>query len=367
MQETAAPPVRYYPELGSWVIAGHDAAQAALGHPGLSSRTAENGIYLPTDMREECADLLDVIGRWFVLLDGEAHTTGRRAVQRMFSPGRMRRIQEEIRSIVARAVEEFPKDGAGDAVTHLANVISARTMAHLLGLHDVPVDRLHEWAGALADFLAASYRRDFAVRAQQAVREMGRALSSVDDEDSIWNLAVGDDRDRLATCSMVLFGGLETTASLIGLSLWYVLENDLSTMVRAPEATAATDSLIERVLELYPPLGHVARTAVTDLEMAGCPIAAGDLVLVSLTGNDPFSAGAARPGRPPAHVPNGARPDHLAFGHSMHYCMGATLARMEASMLLSLFCERFPTARVGAVKWSRNRTYRGLAHLRIEL
>ncbi|MGW1671588.1 cytochrome P450 [Streptomyces sp. NPDC002324] len=359
--------MRYYAELGSWVIADRFTAQVALGHPGLSSRTAEKGIYLPPDMHEECAELLDVIGRWFVLLDGEAHTTGRRAVQRMFSPGRMRRVQDEIRDIVARAVDEFPEGGTQDAVTCLANVISARTMAHLLGLHDVPVERLHEWAAALADFLAASYRRDFAVRAQQALHEMGQALSSVDDEDSIWNLAVGDDRDRLATCSMVLFGGLETTASLIGLCLWYVLENNLIALVNDPDAGAATDSLIERVLELYPPLGHVARTAVTDLKVAGCPVAAGDLVLVSLTGNDPFATGAARPDRPAAHVPDSARPDHLAFGHSMHYCMGATLARMEASTLLSLFCQRFPTARVGEMKWSRNRTYRGFSHLRIEL
>ncbi|MET7802177.1 hypothetical protein [Streptomyces decoyicus] len=71
-----------------------EAAQVALGQSALSSRTADAGSYLPADMKEECAELLDVLSRWFVLLDGEQHTAARRGVQRMFSPGRIRKLQE---------------------------------------------------------------------------------------------------------------------------------------------------------------------------------------------------------------------------------------------------------------------------------
>ncbi|MCF3178970.1 cytochrome P450 [Streptomyces polychromogenes] len=367
MSVSAASSVRHYPELGSWVVADRDAAQAALGHPSLSSRTLEAGNYLPDDTREECAELLEILGRWFVLLDGDEHTAARRGVQRLFSPGRIRRLRDEIRSIVVQALDEFPQDGTGDAASGLAEVISARSMARMLGLRPTDAGRLHEWAGALSDFLATSYRRDHAVRAQRALREMGEYIKeSADDADSIWSLTSGDDQDRLATCSLMLFGGLETTAALMSLSLWYVLENGLAEPVRDPAGSDEVEAVIERVLQLYPPLGHVARTAVADMELDGCPIAAGDLVLVSLTGHDPFRADPA-PARPAAHARGARRADHLAFGHAMHYCMGATLARMEAAMLLTLFCERFPAARVREITWGRNRTYRGLEHLHIEL
>ncbi|MFF1779373.1 cytochrome P450 [Streptomyces virginiae] len=359
--------VRYYRELGSWVVADRDLAQGALGHPALSSGTLDAGSYLPADTRAQCAELLDVLGRWFVFLDGDEHTGARRAMQRLFSPGRIRRLGDEIQAIVVQALEEFPQDGTGEAVSRLAEVVSARSMARMLGLRPTDAGRLHAWAGALSDFLATSYRRDHALRAQQALREMGAYIrESADDPDSIWSLTGGDDRDRLATCSLMLFGGLETTASLMGLSLWYVLENGLAAVVRDPGESAEVEAVVERVLELFPPLGHVARTASADLEVGGCPIARGDLVLVSLTGRDPFE-GQRGPARPPAHTRGGRRSDHLAFGHAMHYCMGATLARMEASLLLRLFCERYPDARVRDAVWGRNRTYRGLSRLLVEL
>ncbi|MFE9827038.1 cytochrome P450 [Streptomyces sp. NPDC005791] len=343
-----------------------DTARAALGQSALSSRTADGGSYLPDDMKEQCAELLDVLSRWFVLLDGEQHTAARRGVQRMFSPGRIRKLQESIEEIVEDALNEFPQEGIGDAMPQLAGVISARTMALMLGLEKTDSAQLHGWARAIADFLAASYRRDFAVRAQDALRDMGEFVKNSDRADSIWNSTSGDDRDRLATCSLMLFGGLETTAALMGFSLWYVIENGLISVV-ADEANATeTAEIVERVLELHPPLGHVARTAEKRVEMNGQAMAPDDLVLVSLTGHDPFDPPAC-PAHPAPHTGGGRRTDHLAFGHGMHYCMGAPLARMEATALLTQFTQRFPDARVQDLTWSKNRTYRGFDHLNIRL
>ncbi|MFG2313329.1 cytochrome P450 [Streptomyces sp. NPDC048566] len=366
MPENTTVPVRYYKELGSWVVSDKDTAQAALGQFGLSSRTADAGSYLPEDMKEQCAELLDVLSRWFVLLDGEQHTAARRGVQRMFSPGRIRKLHESIEEIVEEALDEFPQEGVGDAMPQLAGVISARTMALMLGLEKTDAAQLHGWARAIADFLAASYRRDFAVRAQDALRNMGEFVKNSDRADSIWNYTSGDERDRLATCSLMLFGGLETTAALMGFSLWYVIENGLTQLVADEAHATETAEIVERVLELHPPLGHVARTAETRVEIEGQAITPGDLVLVSLTGHDPFDPPAC-PVHPAPHTGGGRRTDHLAFGHGMHYCMGAPLARMEAAALLPRFARRFPDARVQDLAWSKNRTYRGFDHLNIRL
>ena len=85
-----------YDELGCWVVADHDAAKAAFGHPALSSRTLRAGYAdrIPATARESAVDLVDVLGRWYVLLDGEAHRAARRAMAPVFAPGAIRRFEE---------------------------------------------------------------------------------------------------------------------------------------------------------------------------------------------------------------------------------------------------------------------------------
>ncbi|MFF1691681.1 MULTISPECIES: cytochrome P450 [unclassified Streptomyces] len=363
--ETAA--VRHYQDLGAWVVADKETARAALGDTSLSSRTVENGFYLPAAVRAECAELLDVVSRWFVLRDGEDHLAARRAIQPLFSPGKIRRLRGDVDSIVEQALDELPGSGVVDVVARLTEQVSARTLARLLGLPATGADEMHRWARALAAFLAASYRKDHAFAAQEALREMRtRFEGGTSGEDTIWNRVDGSPQDRLATCSMILFGGLETTTSLMGTALWYVLENGLVEQVTGAAGAAEAESVVERVLELYPPLGHVARSADTDVELGGCPVSQGDLVLVSLTGHDPFETEPPL-ASPPRHTPDAPRPDHLAFGHGMHYCTGAALARLETVALLDAFARRNPRARVADRTWGTNRTYRRFDRLGVDL
>lgn len=361
MSDSTSAPGCYRHDLGSWVIAG-DGARSALADPVFSSRVMSTGFHLPRAARAECADLLETLGRWFVMLDGDEHRAARRKVGGMFSAAGTRRLREEVSGIVADAVDGFARSGGGDAVAGLAAEISARAIGHIVGLPDVPTERLHGWARAIADFIAASYRVDRARRAQEAVREMGAAMAEVDGAGAIWALAGDSDRDRLATCSMVLFGGLETSASLIGMALWYALENELTGTLAAEDAEA--DSVVEQVLAFRPPLGHVARTATGTAAVGGAHIPAAAPVVVSLTGRDPF-APADAPDHAPAHLPGRPRVEHLAFGVGPHFCVGAALARLEATLTLREFATRCPNARALSFRWNSNRTYRGLEHLEI--
>jgi cytochrome P450 len=359
--------VRYYDDLDCWVVWG-DTAREALEDRRLSARTFDvaNLRYLPADMHEPNAHLIETLRRWFVLLDGKEHLTARRPIQPLFSPRRIRTLRDTVHTIIETALEEFDASGTGDAAPDLANKISARTVATVLGLPDIDDATLHGWARALADFLATSYRRECAVRAQEALREMEEFIGNTPDGgDELWAGFGGDDGDRLATASMMLFGGLETTAALIGFSLWYMLGHQLQGGVAASPNGEEATAIVERVLELYAPLGHVARVAAEDTALAGHRIARDELVLVSLNGRDLFDS-PALPDRPPTHH-GGYRVDHVAFGHGVHYCVGAPLARLTATTALTLFARRYPDARVRDVRWRRNRTYPGFEHLYLTL
>lgn len=352
-----------YDDVGAWVVSAHDAALAAFGHPELSSRTlhAAYADFIPVSDRSRFAHLVDVLGRWYVLSDGDRHAAARRAVAPVFSPGAIRRFTATLDDIAARAVGAFVAGGGGDAVGALADVMSARTMAALLGLPECEPARLHTWAAALAAFFATPYRRACAKAAQDALVELADVVSR-SGGDSLWARTDGDDADRLALCSLMVFGGLETTAGLMGVCLWYMLGNGLTGEVAGPDGATVAAEVVERVLAALPPLGHVARVAAADTVVGGCPVRGGDLVLLSLTGTDPLVP-VVRPRVPPAHEPG--RPPHLAFGHGRHYCSGAPLARAEAVALLRRFAAAAPDAEVTAAVWGGNRTYRGFDELLI--
>lgn len=360
------PTARYYEDLDCWVVWG-DTARSALENRRLSSRTFDvaNLSYLPTDMHDRTAHLTKTLRRWFALLDGAEHLAARRTVQPLFSPRKIRGMAGAIHTIVEGVLAEFDERGSDDAATDLANHVSARVVAHVLGLSDIEDATLHGWAGALSDFLATSYRRDCAERAQQALWEMEEFINARATEGGIWAASDDEDTDRLATSSMILFGGLETTSALVSFSLWYMLGHGLQDEVAASETGEEATAIVERALELYAPLAHVARIAVEDTDLAGCPIARDQLVLVSLSGHDLFDA-PPLVDRPAPHCEH-YRADHLAFGYGLHYCVGAPLARLAATTALTLFARRHPEARVREVRWRKNRTYRGFAQLNLDL
>src|SRR5439155_279876 len=123
-------------------------------------------------------------------------------------------------------------------------------------------------------------------------------------------------------------------------------------------------AVVEEVLRYDPPVQLTARVAGNELEVAGAEVAAGSIALLLL----------AAAGRDPAANPDPDRfdlrrssPRHLAFGHGIHFCLGAPLARLEAQLALAEFARRFPKAALadGQLRYRDAVTLRGLAELRV--
>ena len=141
----------------------------------------------------------------------------------------------------------------------------------------------------------------------------------------------------LGTCFLLLMAGIDTTWSSIGSSLWHLSTHldDRDRLVAEPDLLPTA---IEEFLRAYAPV-TMARIASEDTELGGCPVSAGDRVLL------PFPAGNRDPemfDRPDEVLIDRAKNRHAAFGVGIHRCLGSNLARMELRVAIDEWLNRFP-------------------------
>lgn len=351
--------------LECWVVSDPVLARVVLNHQGFSSQTSTRlgELYMTEESRQEHRDLTEFLRLWFVHTDGDEHAALRKPLQRPFSAATIRSLGAQIDTVVDGCLDDLAADVRHDAVPTVAEGVSGRVMGHLVGVPQEPAV-LHTWSRTLSGFIAAMYRRDQAEAAHRVMVEMTNALEL---SPAVAGFPRDTPQDRArttATWAMMLFGGLETTASLIGSCLLAVLDDpNLWGLVRA-DRQGEIESLVESVLEKRPPLRNVGRVVARDFEFEGATLRRGDLVLVSLAGGGLFDADLSD------LAPVAERADrHLVFGHGVHYCIGAPLARLEAATVLRRFARRFPDAALAenAVEWGPNLAYVGLDHLFLEL
>ncbi|MFD1147290.1 cytochrome P450 family protein [Saccharothrix hoggarensis] len=351
--------------LECWVVSDPALARRVLNHRGFSSQTSKRlgELYMTEESRREHRDLTEFLRLWFVHTDGAEHAALRKPLQRLFSASHTRSLGARVEEIVDACLDDLVADPRHDAVPTVAEGVSGRVMAHIVGVDREPAV-LHTWSRTLSGFIAAMYRRDHAEAAHRVMLEMVDALQSSPALEG-FSRDTPEDRARTnATWAMILFGGLETTASLLGSCLLAVLEDPARWDRVREDRPGEVESLVESVLERRPPLRNVGRVVAHDFEFEGARLSEGDLVLVSLAGGGLFDGDVSDL----APVPERAD-RHLVFGHGVHYCVGAPLARLEAATVLRRFTRRFPGAAVvdNGVEWGPNLSYVGLDHLFLDL
>ncbi|MFG3586509.1 cytochrome P450 [Streptomyces sp. NPDC047990] len=376
------PPLAWDEGLECWVVADPRLARQVLNHPGFTSGTFERSfqLYMTEAAREEYRELTEFLRLWFVQADAPEHTALRRPVQRVMSASYVRSLAPRVEEFTEECLDALAAGTPHDIVPAVADGISGKVMAHVVGVAEPP-EVLHRWARTLSLFIGAMYRRDHAEHAHRTMVEMTEALSRATAPKAFPQESPEDRARTTATWAMNLFGGLETTSSLLASTVLDVLgEPPVWDAVREQRPGAA-EEFVEKVLQRRPPLRHLGRVVAHDQELAGERMTRGDLVLVSLTGENPLADPTAQPGPaaqagPPAACPvtgatddTGASEQHLVFGFGPHYCVGAPLARLEAAVLLRRFAARFPDARLAgeAPEWGPNLSYVGLDHLYVDL
>ncbi|MFD9704510.1 cytochrome P450 [Lentzea sp. NPDC059081] len=281
-----------------------------------------------------------------IALDPPDHTRLRRMLTPEFTVRRMRRLEPRITEIVDAALDDLETAGRpADLVAHFALPVPSLVICELLG---VPYADRAEFQDRTVRMLDASLPPE----EQTAVWRENRsymatlvARAQADPGDDLVGMLVREHGDDLATAELVdiaallLVAGHETTSNMLGLGTLALLRHpDQLALVR--EDPALVEPAVEELLRWLSIVNTTApRMTTTEVRIAGHAIPAGSLVLPSLSAADRDPALVENPGT--LDVGRGA-PGHVAFGHGVHHCLGAPLARMEMRIAFPALLRRFP-------------------------
>jgi cytochrome P450 len=291
-------------------------------------------------------------------VDPPMHTWTRRLLLAGLSPTSVQSYEVGTRELCQRLVAKLVDRGHGDAAVDYAQQLPVRVIGALLGVPEQDSDRFVTWVRQILEFAHDVDGRQKAIgelndymRGQIADRRLNPGddilshLVTVEVEGEL----VPEDV-ILGEAALLLVAGVDTTWSAIGSSLYHLASHpeDRRRLVAEPELL---DVFIEEVLRFYSPV-TMGRTAATDTEFGGCPIAEGDRVLMNFPAAN----------RDPDHFEDSdtfiidrGRNRHLAFGVGIHRCAGSNLARMEMRVALEewlIAIPEFNLADPSAVTWA---------------
>ncbi|MGY1632153.1 cytochrome P450 [Geodermatophilus sp. SYSU D01186] len=367
----SGPVRRVDPRLGLpvWVVARYDDVLAALSDPRLSN-DPHHAVALRALLRG------DFLSRSMIGTDPPEHTRLRRLVSQAFTARRVEGLRPRIQEITDTLLDRITPRGRAELIGEFALPLPITVIGELLGVPETDRERFRAWTDEVLDrpfdpgedlarVTAArermhGYLADLveAKRARPADDLLTDLVEATDEGERL------DRQELLAMTFLLLIAGYVTTVNLIG--------NGTLALLRAPDQLArlgADPSLVpqavEELLRFDGPVNPgLTRYALEDLEIGGVAIPRGDVVLLATAAAD----------RDPDRFPDpdrldvaAAGPGHLAFGHGIHYCLGAPLARLEGQVAFTALLARLPGLALAVdeseLEWSAGGVLRGLRQL----
>jgi len=353
----------------TWVLTRYADVKAVLRDPRFGAdqvpKRIKNKSHYFEEQQRDLKTLVQMSGKFFFYLDPPDHTRLRGLVSKAFSA----------KVVEHESINKVRDTGVMDIVVDLSCPLPVIVIARMLGVPAEDSSKLGQWSNEMSRIIDplmsledydqlnqvavefTDYFRDLIVERRKTPKEdlISALIAARDQGDKL-------SEDELLSVCMVLFvTGEETTVHTIGNGMLALLRHpdQMELLKRNP---IIIQSAVEEILRYDSPVQQTARIAMEDVEIGGKTIRAGENVLVSF--------GAAN--RDPAQF---SKPDqlnlirdenhHLAFGDSIHYCLGAALARLQGQIAINTLMQRLPDLKLNTDKleWRKNINIRGLKSL----
>jgi cytochrome P450 len=332
--------------ISGYLVTRYADVRSVLSDPARFSNADPRSFALPDDRELSPEELAQMQAGQLLALDPPEHTRLRHMLTPEFTVRRMRRLEPRIIEIVDQHLDALARAGApADLVASFALPIPALVICELLG---VPFEDHAEFQDRTQRQLDISLppeeRRALAWEEREYMAQLVTRAQAAPGEDML-GMLVREHGDELETdeligiANLLLIAGHETTSNMLGLGTLALLRHpEQLALVR--EDPAMVGPAIEELLR-WLSIVHagIPRTTTTEVEIAGHTIPAGELVVCALPAANRDPALTEDPDR--LDVTRGA-PGHLAFGHGVHHCLGAPLARMEMRIAFPALLRRFP-------------------------
>ena len=325
-----------------WLVTRYAEARQALNDPRLVKDPVAAGLAPPYKLPEQGR-----IDEHMLNADPPVHTRLRRLVSTVFTAGRIEALRPRVRQIAEELVVPLAMREGADLLTEFAIPMPIIVICELLGVPMRDRDAFRSWSNAILAAVATGERPDANVAAMAGyVHELVAAKRHALGDDLLSELiAVREDGDRLSEAELVsmvfllLIAGHETTVNLIGNGMYLLLTHpDQYRRLRADHGLIP--AAVEEFLRYESPVESASpRWTAEPVEIGGVPIPTGELVLVSLSSANRDEGRFTTPER--FDIDRGES-THLAFGHGIHFCLGAPLARLEGQVAFETLLSRLP-------------------------
>lgn len=360
-------PVYYSERYRSWFVTRHDDVSAAFRDARFSSDRISGFItdkLSDPDVDPDLRRTFDVLARWMVFKDPPDHTRLRRLVHRAFTPSAVDSIRARVTTIAHGLLDDVVDGGEVDLVEAFAFPLPAIVIAEMLGVPAEDRNRFKVWSDQLASLVFGNF--DDPGRYTRATGGMRDLVGYLDGlvsaaegepgEDLIGGLVRARDAgdalshdEVIAMCTLLLFGGHETTTNLIA--------NAMNLLLRHPDQMALLRDgdvpfidAVEEVVRFDGPAKTVVRQMSEEVELRDRTLHPEDRVFL-------VPAAANRDPRvfedPDTFDIVGGGGSHVGFGLGIHYCVGAPLARVEAAESIKALLERLdnPVLATDDLQW----------------
>ena len=351
-------PCHWCAPLKSWVFTRYDDVREVLRDEAISAdRLTPYFASLPDEQRRGVKDVIRYLNTWVAFKDPPEHTRIRELINKVFTPGAIRKLRPAIEQAVAHQLEPLRDKAEFDFIAEFAYPLPANVILMMLGLPPDDMEQLHTWSAEMQPFIGgATTSKDKYARAEAAAVAMAdyfraaiRERTSRPRDDMLTKLVACRENDDaltedevIGTAILFLFGGHETTTNLIGNGVRTLLQHPAAA-ARVRDEPSLVKPAVEEILRYDGPTLASVRLVKTDHERHGRQLRAGDRVFVMIHGANHDTSRFDTPGT--FDIDRSPNP-HLTFNYGIHFCLGAPLARLEGDVAIGAITREMPELRL---------------------